>query len=228
MLRRAAFWAALTLLITSLATATAPVTAAPDTVTWILLGGKRKAAKVAGLQLYADPSLERSILLRLNGTVWADGYIVTDADCLEDHFHGSVGDIQDRGRDCGLGHVVRYENSGPALQLASDALMSNVLSQNALERVGFNEARIAGNASLAQLTELQTYLSAPAPDSPPARLLGLARVRSAVRHQERAAAILTNLTNQTSTLFAIRRAKKALQNAERETRRAFVVMAGSR
>lgn len=226
--RRVVIWSALTALWISLFSLAAPASAAPGTTAWILLGGKGKAAKVAGLQLLAEPGQDQSILLRLNLTTWADGYIVSDAHRSELHFHGRVGDFRDRGKGVGLGYVSRYEESGPALQLASDALMDLRASQNALARVGFNEARIAGNSALAHLYELRDYLSAPAPDSPPARLLALARVRTAIQRQERAATILINLTNHTSTLHAIRRARKALTNAERETRRAVILMAGSR
>lgn len=229
--RRASFWAALTLytaLLTTLLTAGhTPIAAAPSTVSWILLGGKGNAGKAAGLQVYAEPALETSIQLRLNGDTWADGFIVTDDECPSPHFHGRIGDLRERGRGCGLGLAERYDDSGRALQLASDALMSNLQSQNALARAGFHEARDAAQDALDSLLELRELLRVPGPDVPPTRLLALSRVNEAIKRQERAVPILHNLLTQTSNLFAIRRAGRALDGAESFTRRAFVLMAGA-
>jgi len=229
MTRRAAFWAALILFAALLPTGMRRAAADPELVSWILLGGKGNAAKVAGLQLYAEPEIEDSIQLRLNTLTWAEGFIEIDEECPSTHFHGEVSDVRERGRHtCGLGQVARYSEGGVALRLASDSLMSGRRAQNALGRVAFVEARDAGQEALTHLLALREILRTPGPDAPPSRLLALARVNTAIEKQNRAVTILQNLVDQTSNLHAIRRAENALRGVEIATRRGFIVISGYR
>lgn len=197
-------------------------------MTWILLGGKGKAAKVSGLQLNAEAALDHSVLYRLNGLVWANGLIVSDEDCVEEHFHGRLGDLQDRGTGCGLGTVARYSDTPVPIQLTSDALMSNLAATNYLSNVRFRDSNTAAELCLAQLTALKTTLQSADPQQFPTRGLALASVNLAIQSQADAGGILARLADQTSNRFAIRRAEQALKRAAKSMRRAFVVLAGSR
>jgi hypothetical protein len=227
MVRRTRLWAAFLVFALWLVAGAVPAASDAGTVTWILLGGKGKAAKVSGLQLNAEASLDHSVLYRLNGLVWANGLIVSDEDCLEEHFHGRVGDLQDRGTGCGLGTVARYAEVPAPIQYASDALMSNLAATSYLSNVRFRDANTAAELSLSQLATLKQALQSADPQQFPTRGLALASVNLAIQSQADAAGILARLADQTSNRFAIRRAEQALKRGAKSTRRAFVVLAGS-
>jgi hypothetical protein len=197
-------------------------------MTWILLGGKGKAAKVSGLQLTAESTLEHSILFRLNRLVWANGLIVSDTECPEEHFHGQVGNVQDPGKGCGLGTVARYASASIPLQHASDALMNNLAATNLLSNVQFREASAAAEQSRLKLVALKEALQAASPQEFPTRGLALFSVNTALQSQTEAGDILWRLSEQTSNRFAIRRAEQALKRSAKSMRRAFVVLVSSR
>lgn len=228
MFRRFRLWAAFLILAAWLTAGAIPASSDPGTVTWILLGGKGKAAKVSGLQLTAELPIEHSILYRLNRLVWANGLIVRDAECPEDHFHGRIGDIQDRGKGCGLGTVTRYATASLPLQQASDALMNNLAATNLLSNVQFLEASQAAEQSRLKVVALKETLQAASPQEFPTRGLALFSVNTALQSQTDAGDILWRLSQQTGNRFAIRRAEQALKRSSQSMRRAFVVLASSR
>lgn len=227
MYRRSFLWTAVLSVAAWLFSAAVPAAADTGTVSWILLGGKGKAAKVAGLQLHAEAALDYSILYRLNGLVWANGLIVSDVACPEKHFHGRVGDIQDRGKGCGLGTVARYAESAAPLRHASDALMTNLAAASYLSNVRFRDASEAAEVSRLQLVELKEALRTADPQQFPARSLALVSVNAALQSQAEAVEILVRLAEQSSNRFAIRRAEQALKRSAKSTRKAFVVLVGT-
>jgi hypothetical protein len=225
MVRRPCFWAAVLAFALCLVSGARPATSDPGTVAWILLGGKGKAAKVSGLQLYAEPALDHSILYRLNTVVWANGFIVSDEECPEEHFHGRAADLQDRGNACGLGKVRKYADSPEPIQHASDALMSNLAAGYQLANVRFTPAAAAAETSLQQLLALKASLQTADPQQFPTRRLALPSVNEAILRQTDARDILIRLSTQTSNRFAIRRAEQALRKSAKITRRAFTLLA---
>jgi hypothetical protein len=175
--------------------------------------------------LYAEPTLDHSILYRLNTVVWANGFIVSDEECPEEHFHGRAGDLEDRGKACGLGTVRKYADSPEPIQHASDALMSNVAAGYQLANVRFANAAAAADASLQQLLALKESLQTADPQQFPTRRLALPSVNEAILRQTEARDILVRLSNQTSNRLAIRRAEQALRKSAKSMRRAFTLLA---
>lgn len=225
MVRRPYLWAAVVAFALCLVSGARPAASDAGSVTWILLGGKGKAAKVSGLQLYAEPALDHSILYRLNTVVWANGFIVSDEECPEEHFHGRAGDLQDRGDGCGLGIVRKYADSPEPIRHASDALMSNLAASYQLANVQFAIASASANTSLQQLLALKESLLTADPQPFPTRRLALPSINEAILRQTEARDILVRLSTQTSNRFAIRRAEQALRQSAKITRRAFTLLA---
>jgi len=227
MFGRSRFWATFLVLAVWLTAGAVPAATDPGTVTWILLGGSGRAAKVSGLQLNAELDLDHSILYRLNGLVWANGLIVSDEDCTEEHFHGRVGDLQDRGTGCGLGTVLRYAEAPVPIQHASDALMNNLAAGNYLSNVRLQDASSAAAACGLQLVALKSSLQTADPQQFPARGLALVSVNAAIQSQTEAEGTLRRLAEQTSNRHAIRRAELALARSAKSMRRAFGILAAT-
>lgn len=227
MFRRRYFWAAFLTAALCFTAGAAPVASDAGTVTWILLGGKKQAAKVSGLQLFADSTLDHSILLAQNRLVWANGFIVTDEECPDEHFHGQVGDLEDRGKACGLGTVARYADSPAPIQHASDALMSQLTAANFLSNVRFADAATAAEGGRLQLEALKQSLQTADPQQFPTWRLALPAVNTAIQSQTDARDILVRLSQQTSNRLAIRRAEQALKRSAQNSRRAFTLLVGN-
>ncbi|MCC2672506.1 MAG: hypothetical protein K0Q72_4978 [Armatimonadetes bacterium] len=225
MVRRPVFWAAFALVAAIFCLGAAPARSQTGMVSWVLLGGKGKAAKAAGLQVFAESgNLDHSILYRNNAITWSNGFIVSDEECPEEHFHGRLGDLKDNGRGCGLGTVSRYTETAPAVQHASDALMSNLEAQGDLANVHYRDAVAAAEVAAGKLIAMKAAVLEADPSQLPGGRVALPSVNTAIDLQTRAVEILTNLAEQTSNRHAIRRSEIALRQAEKAARKAFSIL----
>jgi hypothetical protein len=225
MVRRPVFWAAFAVVAAIFCLSAAPAGAQAGLVSWILLGGKGKPAKVAGLQLFAESgNLDHSILYRNNGVTWSNGFVVSDEECPDEHFHGRIGDLKENGRGCGLGTVVRYEDALPAVQLGSDALMANAQASLDLSNVHYRDAVAAAQLSAVKLAAMKVAVQNADPSQLPGARVALPSVNAAIAAQDHAVEILVNLAELTNSRHAIRRAEVALRQAENASRKAFTIL----
>ena len=224
MVRRPVFWAAFAVVAAIFCLGAVPSRAQTGLVAWILLGGRGKPAKVAGLQLFAESGLDHSILYRNNGLTWSNGFIVADEECPEEHFHGRIGDRRENGRGCGFGTVVRYDQALPVLQLASDGLMLNAQATRDLSNVHYHDAMTAAVLSADKLAGMKVEVQNADPNELPGARVALPSVNAAIDAQDHAAQLITNLLNQSANRHAIRRAEVALGQAEKATRKAFSIL----